>query len=142
MFGLRLHKDRVWLDRTVISHGETGSRWWTWAGAHANSVLYAALKEFTAGVLDPVGTFDNFRIELRSATPASAVQTALRIARERYGPALSGLQPEVDPRAVEGLKFADLLPPDLALATLAARLGDPRAGSAIAAREMVERRTA
>jgi ATP-dependent Lhr-like helicase len=133
----------AWLvdaDRTVISHDETGSRWWTWAGARANAVLYAALKEFTEGVLDPIGTFDNFRIELRSATPASAVQTALRLARERYGPVLSGLQPDVDPRAVEGLKFADLLPPDLALATLAARLGDPRAASAIAARELVERR--
>ncbi|SPT57629.1 hypothetical protein [Actinomadura madurae] len=85
---------------TVISRSPSGDlRWWTWAGDRANATLKATLR--LRGDLRPDGW--------RSAVRELADHLVL---------------PDVDDRAVHGLKFSADLPRHLAEATLAARLAD------------------
>ncbi|MGW5970124.1 hypothetical protein [Streptomyces sp. NPDC055186] len=100
---------------TVITRrGADDVRWWTWAGHRANATLAASLPSV---VLRHRVVDDRF-VRLRDdVTPRS-----WRAAVADTGTGLT--LPEVDPRAVRGLKFAEALPARLAEATLAARLGD------------------
>ena len=75
-------------------------------------------------LLDPIDTFDNERITLHPDARADDLSGALREVRIRFGSDLAEVHPRVDRRAVEGLKFAELLPAELAEGTLAARIGD------------------
>lgn len=51
---------------------------------------------------------------------------------------MAGLQPDVDEQAVQQLKFAELLPPELAYATLAARIADYEAAARVAGAALLE----
>ena len=99
--------------------------WWTWAGARANATLIAGLP----GIADESQRPDNFRIRLRGR----------RGSREARSRALRSVDwaavlPAVSPAALGGLKFSDVLPPDLAGVTIAERLAD-HAGAEAAASE-------
>ncbi|EID53726.1 DEAD/DEAH box helicase [Saccharomonospora xinjiangensis] len=98
----------------VTRGGASGTdvRWWTWAGHKANATLAASLGDAVEG------RFDDVSLRLPDAvTPA-----LLRAVRD--GAAGRLCLPEVDERALAGLKFSAALPPPLAEATLAARLAD------------------
>ncbi|MQY22657.1 DEAD/DEAH box helicase [Nocardia macrotermitis] len=102
----------VTTDGTVITRDEKSARWWTWAGYRANATLAYTL----AAISEPDQRPTDLSIRLRpDLTPEMwrAVITDIDVAL-----------PEVDPRAVDGLKFAALLPERLAAATVAARLAD------------------
>lgn len=92
----------------------TGTRWWTWAGFRANATLMATLRN----IAQAGATVDDRYVRLRDdLTPA--------MWREGILDAADNLRrPDVDARAVAGLKFSDVLPGNLASATLAARLAD------------------
>ncbi|MCZ2526974.1 DEAD/DEAH box helicase [Streptomyces sp. HB2AG] len=97
---------------TRLSDGDV--RWWTWAGHRANATLAASLPSAVA-VHQRV---DDRWIRLRDDLTPQRWREALR-------KAAAGLcLPEVDGRAVRGLKFGEALPPRLAEATLAARTAD------------------
>lgn len=129
-------------DRTVVLRDADGLRWWTWAGSRANAVLHAALKVVAPQLLDAEGTFDNEHIILGEDAGADELYEALAAAVVRFGEDFAGVQPEVNRRAVEGLKFADLLPPRLAEVTLAARLADRESAVVTAQRPLVSRTSA
>ncbi len=133
------YEPRVDADRTVVLREPDGLRWWTWAGVRGNAVLHAALAGVAPGLLDPVETFDNERVTLNPDAAAAALRPALAEVVSRYGADLAGVHPAVSRRAVEGLKFADLLPPDLAEATLAARIADHQAARHVLDRGTVSR---
>jgi ATP-dependent Lhr-like helicase len=98
----------------IVRHESGDVRWWTWAGFRANATLAATLSEF----VDPVHRFDDCQIRLREDLTRD-------IWRGGVGDAASRLcLPEVDEKALVGLKFSDALPKRLAMATLAARLAD------------------
>ena len=91
-----------------------GSRaWWTWAGSKANVSLAAALEaqghEVTASPLSITCGSDVGTSDLRRCADMLASEDAA---------------PHVDPRALAGLKFSELLPAGLAAATLANRITD------------------
>lgn len=130
---------RVDADRTVVLRDADGLRWWTWAGSRANAVLHAALGAVAPQLLDLVDTFDNEQITLRFDARAGDLRDALDDVVAHCGEDLTRAQPEVNRRAVEGLKFADLLPPRLAEATLAARLADRPSAVLACQRLLVER---
>lgn len=137
---LRLQWDaRVDPTRSVVLRDSEGLRWWTWAGSRGNAVLHAALETVAPQLLDPIDTFDNERITLHPGARADHLSDALREARIRFGSDLAEVHPRVDRRAVEGLKFADLLPPELAEDTLAARIGDVDGARKMLGRGVVER---
>ncbi|MGW6057547.1 DEAD/DEAH box helicase [Streptomyces sp. NPDC055189] len=100
---------------TVVIRGSGGYlQWWTWAGHRANATLAASL----GAIASPSQRANDCWIRLREDTnPRTRKQAATD--------ALPQLcLPDIDERAVKGLKFAEALPPRLAQATLAARFAD------------------
>ena len=96
--------------------------WWTWAGGRANATLVAGLP----GIADALQRPDNFRIRLKGSEAAENLKSALRSTDwER----VSSL---VSPAAVAGLKFSEMLPPELAKNTLAQRMTDRDAATNVA----------
>jgi ATP-dependent Lhr-like helicase len=106
--------DTVHPDGTVIMRVDNDVRWWTWAGYRANATLAATLPSVSDPLQRPTDCWLRLREDL---TPAE-----WRAARESVGENL--VLPDVDPRAVRGLKFSAALPERLAVATVAARLAD------------------
>ncbi|MER7048862.1 DEAD/DEAH box helicase [Streptomyces jumonjinensis] len=101
---------------TLVTRLGTDVRWWTWAGHRANATLAATL----ASITDPVQRPTDCWVRLREDLTPDLWRTALEGADG--GAAL--VLPDVDHRAVQGLKFSAALPQRLAVATLAARLAD------------------
>jgi ATP-dependent Lhr-like helicase len=106
--------DTVHPGGTLITRVGADVRWWTWAGYRANATLTATLQSVTDPLQRPTDCWLRLREDL---TPA-----AWRAARESVGGNL--VLPDVDPRAVRGLKFSAALPERLAVATVASRLAD------------------
>lgn len=100
-------------DRTIVVRSGHDVLWWTWAGTRVNATLKASL----GSLADPCARPDDLYIRLRNDLDA--------VTWREVGRSLHRLaDPEVDSRAVHGLKFSAALPSDLAASTLAARLAD------------------
>jgi ATP-dependent Lhr-like helicase len=104
-------------DATVITRAGDDVRWWTWAGFTANATITATLRDLA----DPTQRFADEYVRLHA-----------NLTYERWRDGITGAAdriclPEVNPRAVGGLKFSTALPERLAVATLAARLANPTA---------------
>ncbi len=100
---------------TVIARESGGDlRWWTWAGFRTNATLTATL----AGVADPAQRTEDAYVRLREDLTPQTWKAATADAPDRL------CLPEVDEKALDGLKFSTALPRRLAVATLAARLAD------------------
>jgi ATP-dependent Lhr-like helicase len=99
---------------TVIGRIGVDIRWWTWAGFRANATLAATL----AGIADEKQSFDDESIRLRSDLTREMWHAGVADASQRL------CLPDIDERALAGLKFGEALPHRLAVATLAARLSD------------------
>jgi ATP-dependent Lhr-like helicase len=89
-------------------------RWWTWAGYRANATLASTLGDLT----DPVQGHGDQYIRLRKDLTRDEWRAGTADAADRL------CLPEVNDKALAGLKFNTALPPRLAVATLAARLSD------------------
>ncbi len=135
------HADRLDPDRTALLHSHGETRWWTWAGTRANAVIWAALNEVAPHFCDSMSTVTNDHLVLRSDTTAAALREALLLVKLRFGTDLASVVPEVSERAIKDLKFSDMLPSDLAIRTLAARLSDHPRAAEVMARGLVERRS-
>lgn len=96
-------------------------RWWTWAGFRANATLTATLSE----VVDPVQRFDDTSIRLREDLTPSNWRQLVANAGERL------CLPEVNEKALTGLKFSSALPKRLAMATVATRLANLDAAATV-----------
>jgi ATP-dependent helicase Lhr and Lhr-like helicase len=96
-------------------------RWWTWAGFRANATLAATLTE----VVDPIQRFDDRQIRLRENVTPAEWRALIADASHRL------CLPDVNKKALDGLKFSQALPGRLAMATLAARLADLNGADAV-----------
>ncbi|MFJ5933623.1 DEAD/DEAH box helicase [Streptomyces sp. NPDC093071] len=101
---------------TLVVRQGNDVRWWTWAGYRSNATLGATL----GSIADPVQRPTDCYVRLREDLTQHMWRSALKAAGS--GPAL--VLPDVDQRAVAGLKFSAALPLRLAMATVAARLAD------------------
>ncbi|MEV6953318.1 DEAD/DEAH box helicase [Streptomyces sp. NPDC051183] len=101
---------------SVITRDGTDVRWWTWAGYRANATLAATLPSISDPMQRPTDCYVRLREDL---TPGM-----WREARTDTDGGNALVLPDVDHRAVHGLKFSAALPQRLALATVAARLAD------------------
>lgn len=120
---------------TVLVREATGRmRWWTWAGARANSVLVAALLEVAPDLVDETRAYNNWQIALRGDTTAVSLGAALQQVLTMAAEGATDFLPQIDDRALKTLKFSELLPPAMARKTLARRNGDPGVALDIAAR--------
>lgn len=98
---------------TVVAGTDGDLRWWTWAGYRANATLKATLGE----AADSSARVSDLFIRLRGDLRASAWPSVRSLAGHL-------VLPEVDEKALHGLKFSEALPRHLAVATLARRLAD------------------
>ena len=98
----------------MIARSEDDLRWWTWAGYRVNATLKATL----GAVADEAQRVDDLSIRLRSDLRPSTWRDVVDVAKDRL------CLPEVDEKALAGLKFSDALPRSLAVKTLATRLAD------------------
>jgi ATP-dependent Lhr-like helicase len=108
---------------TVIRRDGADVRWWTWAGYRANATLAATLSHLT----DSVQRFDDASLRLRADLTREMWKAGTGDAAERL------CLPDMDPRALAGLKFSEALPERLATATLATRLADLDSAAAVLA---------
>lgn len=109
----------------VTAIADSRMRWWTWAGARANAVLVSALVKVDPTLFESTTAFDNWQIGLRSDADPHAVVSAIAQAKTQFGHDLSGVDAQVDEKAAtRQLKFAELLPPPLMLATIAERMSE------------------
>jgi ATP-dependent Lhr-like helicase len=99
---------------TIILRAGDDLRWWTWAGYQANATLAATLSELT----DSIQRFTSTDIRMRSDLTVEMWKEATGDVADRL------CLPDVDERAIAGLKFSEALPKRLATATLAARMAD------------------
>ncbi|MTE21676.1 DEAD/DEAH box helicase [Streptomyces sp. TRM43335] len=106
--------DRVHPGGTLVTRAGNDTRWWTWAGYRANATLAATLPS----IADPVQRPDDRSVRLREDLTPEMWRAAFDSVGEHL------VFPDVDPRAVRGLKFSAALPEHLAVATVAARLAD------------------
>ncbi|MEU3173260.1 DEAD/DEAH box helicase [Streptomyces sp. NPDC007000] len=113
--------DTVHPHTTLVTRVGSDVRWWTWAGYRANATLAATLQSVADPLQRPTDCWLRLREDL---TPAD-----WHAARENVGANL--VLPDVDPRAVRGLKFSAALPERLAVATVAARLADFQGARAV-----------
>ncbi|WP_330281711.1 DEAD/DEAH box helicase [Streptomyces sp. NBC_00588] len=113
--------DTVHPGGTLVTRTGRDVRWWTWAGYRANATLAATLRSVTDPLQRPTDSWLRLREDL---TPAD-----WRTARASIGDNL--VLPDVDHRAVRGLKFSAALPERLAIATVAARLADFESARAV-----------
>ncbi|NNG21075.1 DEAD/DEAH box helicase [Naumannella sp. ID2617S] len=127
------HQHRVAEDHTVVRAERVGPTWWTWAGGRGNATLMAGLREVAPELVGDLG-YTNRSIRLQQGVGASAVAAALRECRRRFGADWAGVTAEVTEESVRGLKFAELLPPGLAVTALAARNSDRSGAAQVAAR--------
>lgn len=105
---------RIWDGGTVISRNDSDLRWWTWAGYRVNATLKATL----GALADESQRVDDLSIRLRADLRPSTWRHAVSELKDRL------CLPEVDEKALAGLKFSDALPRPLAVRTLATRLAD------------------
>lgn len=99
---------------TVITRQGSDIRWWTWAGYRANATLVTTLSDLA----DQKQQCDDNSIRLRTDLTHDMWRASTTDAAQRL------CLPDVDERALAGLKFGEALPHRLAVATLAARLAD------------------
>ena len=97
---------------TVITRTGDDVRWWTWAGFRANATLTATL----AGLTDENQRYNELYVRMRSDLTPQLWATHTADAAERL------CLPEIDDKALRGLKFSEALPPHVARTTVAQRL--------------------
>ncbi|MFJ8844658.1 DEAD/DEAH box helicase [Streptomyces cyaneofuscatus] len=102
--------------RSLVSRHGADVRWWTWAGYRANATLAATLPAIADPVQRPTDCYMRLREDL--------THDMWRESHQAAGGGTPLVLPNVDHRAVHGLKFSAALPERLAIATVAARLAD------------------
>ncbi len=126
----RIHEVRqefMWLDpdgTVVVSAENDEPEWWTFAGTGANATLAYELSRVTKSHV----THDSFTVTFESHVSLQTIAPALAELRARD---VSELRGPVDEHAMQGLKFSECLPRDLALDMLRSRLCDPPATSCV-----------
>ncbi|MFJ3479252.1 DEAD/DEAH box helicase [Streptomyces microflavus] len=102
--------------KSLVSRHGADVRWWTWAGYRANATLAATLPAIADPVQRPTDCYVHLREDL--------THDMWRESHEAADGDAPLVLPNVDRRAVHGLKFSAALPERLAIATVAARLAD------------------
>jgi ATP-dependent helicase Lhr and Lhr-like helicase len=118
-----IRKEFVWLDTegTVVLLAKHGTAaWWTFAGTGANAMLASAW----AQAMEHRAAYDSFTVTCEASVSRHTVARALGVLRAH---AARETSVAVEDAAIDGLKFSECLPRDLARDMLRTRLCDPQA---------------
>lgn len=113
---------------TALTGADGGMTWWNFAGIRANASLANAVAQLTSSKVE----HDSFSLTCESSIQLAEFQNAVGELQTRE---VQSLRPMIDDRAIEGLKFSECLPIDLACEMLEARLRDT-----LAVREVLAQR--
>lgn len=115
-----IRQEFAWLnaDSTVaILAGSGEAEWWTFGGNRVNATLARELAEETRSKV----SHDSFTLTFESAIKLQHVGKAIRAIRQHDA---AEMRPVADEAAIDGLKFSECLPIDLAKEMLERRLQD------------------
>lgn len=101
----------------VVTDATGESGWWTFAGHAANACLAPALSQATQSKVD----FDSFTLQFESHVSTESIDQAIKSLQSKDA---ASFLPNIDQAALDGLKFSECLPQDLALDVLRSRLQD------------------
>ncbi len=96
------------------------TEWWTFGGNRANATLARQLANETASKV----SHDSFTLNFDSAVKLHDVQRAIVQLRQQD---VTAMRPAIDEAAINGLKFSECLPNELAIEMLESRLQEPKA---------------
>jgi ATP-dependent Lhr-like helicase len=116
-----LRQDFQWLEAgtTAIEQAKGSGRWWTFGGLFANSALAAACKTEAGGPVAP----NNLSLKFSNTSGAGLLRMIERLRQAQD----DTIVPDVTAKALDGLKFSECLPPELASTVLRRRMTDERA---------------
>ena len=114
----RLRASFRWVQpgKTAVTLGESGMRWWTFAGLHANASIMAGMGDLLGGTRP-----DNLFIKLADDTATVESIRAHCAALDAESLPVSWIATDL----AANLKFTDCLPEDVALDVAGARVADP-----------------
>lgn len=107
-------------DCTMLQKLSGGWKWWTFGGSKANGSLAGALADRTQVSVEA----DSYAITLGDNLNDDVLGETVEHLRKE---SIDSLRPQIDDRALRGLKFAECLPREFAIATLQARMKDDAA---------------
>jgi ATP-dependent Lhr-like helicase len=116
----QVRNDFSWLtpDASVVIANKTGElEWWTFAGQRANGSLITALAQAARARI----TVDSLAIRFEPHVSLNDVDKAIEEIRAHD---VAELLPTIDEAAIDGLKFSECLPTELALHLLRMRSRD------------------
>ncbi len=118
-----LREENTWLQpksTVVLQTGGQEVEWWTYAGSQVNAALAGQLSHLTRSEV----RCDSFMLTFQSSLAFEDIKTAVStVARQNA----DDMYPAVEEEALEGLKFSECLPAELAIQMLAHRLQDRNA---------------
>jgi ATP-dependent helicase Lhr and Lhr-like helicase len=118
-----VRQEFAWLDDdgTAVVRSESAEAvWWTFAGVKANATLACELSRTVKNRV----TYDSFTVTFEPHLSFDVIGQALDELRARDA---RKMRPAVEEQAIDGLKFSECLPHNLAVHILEARLCDPAA---------------
>jgi len=104
----------------AVQTGGGDTEWWTFGGSRANATLARQLIRETKNKVD----HNSFTLTFDSSLKLQDVEHAVTAVREED---VTTMYPTVDEAAIDGLKFSECLPNDLAIKMLERRLQDTEA---------------
>ncbi len=118
-----IRQEFAWLEpgsTVALVAGDGEVEWWTFGGNRANATLARQLAQQTGSKV----THDSFTLTFESAVKLHEVERAIGAIRQQD---VDGMRPAIDEAAIDGLKFSECLPIELATEMLERRLQDPDA---------------
>lgn len=122
-----IRQEFPWLEMdssVAVLAGDGETEWWTFGGNRANATLARQLAQQTGNKV----SHDSFTLTFDPAVKLQDVERAIADIRQHD---VADMRPAVDEAAIDGLKFSECLPNDLAIEMLERRLQEPEATRSI-----------
>jgi len=115
-----IREEYAWLDPAASIAIQTGGQeveWWTYAGSQVNATLARQLSQMTRHDVQ----FDSFTLTFHQTLKLQDVEVAIKAVCQRDP---GEMYPSIEEQAIDGLKFSECLPRELAIEMLEHRLQD------------------
>ena len=127
-----IRHEYAWLDTdstVAVQSGAGETEWWTFGGIRANAAIAQQLSQTAHCRVD----HDSFPLSFEPSAKLQDVEDAIRLVAKQD---VDCMYPEIDDSAIDGLKFSECLPNDLAVEMLEGRLQDSGAVRHVLSKEV------
>ena len=127
-----VRQEFAWLaaSGTTLRHSQSADgasheiEWWTFAGTKANAAFRSILQQLVGSPVDADACSLRFDASVAGDDAEQAITSMTMMPREQVAA-------EIDPTAIDGLKFSQCVPPAMAAAVLQGRMSDRPAIDAV-----------